>query len=353
MFLDQRDRHCFPGEDGAQARANWTTTGVGDARVVHIKFLTCGGGDVARDAIAGWRLEAALKHGWMLLLGWGCSDYTVSKREATEAGTDEVVEDSAAPEAEEVPPDPPSPADTGDDGIDEEVPEDTGEEPVVEVPEEPVYVHTAESLFGWEPTTGVLTRVNDFNDGVGGDFDTSMTDIAIDGEGNFFGVSFDGLHGIDPVTAAVWDIATMDMDLVGLAATSDGRLIGAGDGLYEINTTTGQTTELVRPGVFETSGDVVGLPDRNLYWLVRSADETAGDRLVVVDPTSADSRVVGAVGLTSLYGVSYAAGALYGFSDLGEVIEIDPDTAEVLSISNLDYAWWGATTNPVVWETED
>ena len=293
-----------------------------------------------------------MRQAWILMLGWGCSDYTVSKRETVNAGTDELVEDTAEPEAEETPPDPPVPEDTGDDGIDEDVPEDSGEEPPVEVPEEPVYVHTADTLFSWEPTTGTLTRINDFNDGVGGPFNASMTDIAIDGDGNFYGVSFTGLHGIDPVTAAVWDIATMDMALVGLAATSDGRLIGAGDGLYEINTATGQTSEFVRPGVFETSGDVVGLPDRNLYWLVRSEDETSGDRLVVVNSTTAESRVVGSVGLTSLFGVGYSGGALYGFSESGEVIEIDPATAEVLSTAAIDYSWWGATTNPVVWGAE-
>ena len=121
--------------------------------------------------------------------------------------------------------------------------------------------------------------------------------------------------------------------------------------MFEIDLATGLTTPLVPEGEYQTSGDIVGLPSSLLYWLVRSDDES-GDRLVEVDAISGVNRVVGSVGVTNLFGVGYAGGSLYGFSDEGLMVEIDPATAAVLSERDLTSSWWGAATNPVVWETD-
>jgi len=274
----------------------------------------------------------------------GCSDYQVSKRSTDAVGEEEVVTDTADPEPLDPPVDTGEPEDSGDDGIVEDPPEDTG----VDMPVEPVYVHTDSTLYSLDPSTGTLSLIGDFNDDPGGTFYGSMTDIAIDSEGNFYGIGFTALYGIDPTTARVWDIAPMAEAFVGLTATSDGRLIGAGDGLYEIDVVTGGTTPLVDAGVYQTSGDIVGLPSSLLYWLVRSEDET-GDLLVEVDATSGANRVVGSVGVSNLFGVGYSEASLYGFSETGLMVEIDPTSAAVLSESSLGPGWWGAATNPVVW----
>jgi len=302
----------------------------------------------------------------LILFLCACSDYVVTKRSSDEEPADEVVaEDTALPPPATTSEDTAAPEDTADSGINEDppedtapaedtappedtaAPEDTGDDSV-DAPVEPVYVHTADTLYSWEPATGHLTLVGDFNASAGGLFGDSITDIAIDSVGNFYGVSFSTLYGIDPSTAAVWDIAPLDMSLVGLAATSDGRLIGAGDGLYEIDTTTGETSVLVEEGLYNTSGDIVGLPDSLLYWLVQSVDDS-GDDLVVVDPDSGSTSFRGRIGVSALFGVGYAEGSLFGFSEAGEVVEIDPSTGEAVSVSPLPGTWWGATTNPVLW----
>ncbi len=299
----------------------------------------------------------------LLLMFIGCSDYQVSKRSVDAEEEDEFVEDTAGATPLDTPTDTGEPVDTGDDGIvedppvdtgepeDTSEPEDTGEDPPAEIPVEPIYVHTNATLYSLDPNTGVLSLVGDFYDSTGGGFDGSMTDIAIDSDGNFYGIGFSGLYGIDPTDARVWDVAAMDEEFVGLTATSDGRLIGAGDGLFEIDTATGLTTPLVESGRYQTSGDIVGLPSSLLYWLVRS-DDDSGDLLVEVDATTGANRVVGSLGVTRLYGVGYAGGSLYGFSDGGLMVEIDPATATVLTEEDLGLSWWGAATNPVVWETD-
>ena len=291
----------------------------------------------------------------------GCSDYQVSKRSIDADEEDEGPESSTTDPVIVDTQDTAEPEDTGEDGIVEEPSEDTGipvdtgedppEEPPVDIPVEPIYVHTNATLYSLEPTTGTLSLVGDFYDSTGDGFTGSMTDIAIDSDGNFYGIGFSGLYGIDPTDARVWEIAVMEEEFVGLTATSDGRLIGAGDGLYEIDKATGFTTPLVAAGSYQTSGDIVGLPSSLLYWLVRGEDD-AGDLLVEVNAVSGAYREVGSVGVTGLYGVAYSGGSLYGFSDEGLIVEIDPVSATVLSEENLILSWWGAATNPVVWETD-
>ena len=100
---------------------------------------------------------------------------------------------------------------------------------------------------------------------------------------------------------------------------------------------------------WDTSGDVVGLPDGLLYWTIRG---TTSDVLVTVDPVTKAESVKGDVGFERLFGVGYdqGQGRLYGFSASGEVIEINASTgAGSLLTQDATRAWWGATTNPVVW----
>jgi len=239
--------------------------------------------------------------------------------------------------SEEAPPDEAPPDELPPD----EAPPD--DEPPEAVPVEKVYLHTGTELYFWDPDTGTLGIVGAF-------FRTddesvqAITDIAIDGSGNFYGVSYNTLYAIDGYTAEVSPISPIDFPLYGLTCTFEGRLIGGGDGLFEIDTETGEMTTLVPSGHYETSGDLVGLPDGLLYWAVRD-----GDDLVVVDPVSGVSIPRGEIGVEEIYGLGYADGSLYGFTEAGVVIEINPSNGEVISSTSLPGSWWGATTNPDVW----
>ena len=231
----------------------------------------------------------------------------------------------------------------GDETEDEVPPEVAQDDPPVDQPDQPVYLHTGQTLYSWNPSSGQLRIVGNFETSMGLPVD-EITDIAIDGDGRFYGVSYDTLYGIDGHTAEVWPIASLQVPLFGLTCTSDGRLVGGGDGLFEIDTTTGQLTTLVPEGQYMTSGDLVGLPDGLLYWAVRE-----GDDLVVVDPFSGITVPRGEIGVTSIYGLGYADGSLYGFTEDGRALEIDATTGQVIDTISLPGAWWGATTNPVVW----
>ena len=275
---------------------------------------------------------------WVVFAGmFGCSDYRISKAtSASGEGESLTISDTAEPGLDT--------GETNDAPIDSEEDEPPAEdEPLVDPPSEKVYVHTGQTLYSWDPGESTLSIIGDFYRTDDGDIE-EITDIAIDGAGRFYGVSYGMLYGIDGSTAEIWPISPIDFPLYGLTCTFEGRLIGGGDGLFEINPATGVATTLVPAGRYQTSGDLVGLPDGLLYWAVRD-----GDDLVVVDPTSGVAIARGEIGVQEIYGLGYADGSLFGFTDAGQAIEIDPSDGQILSTTMLPGRWWGATTNPTVW----
>ncbi len=207
---------------------------------------------------------------------------------------------------------------------------------------EKVYVNDASKLYKWDPAANQLAALGSFGSSVSG-----MTDIAIDSNGTMIGCDGDkNLYVINPTNAAVRKLATMANDANGLTFLPDGRLVASGAGVWAIDRTNGQVTEtIVTAGRFDTSGDIIGLPDGKLYWVVRG---TSGDQLVRIDPSSGSTTLVGSLSLARIWGVGYANGSLYGFGS-DSVITVDPATAQTSLTRSLSGAWWGATTNPVTW----
>jgi hypothetical protein len=225
-------------------------------------------------AAKGVSMRAASTTILALLLG-GCSDYQLAGPDHEEKGgePDAPVEDDPGLDQD----------DTGDDG--------GGQDDVpVETAEAPTYINTATTLFAWDPDGG-LVEVADF--WVNAGEPPRLTDIAIDPDGYIYGCSSAALWRVHAETGQAIQVADLDIHLDGLTFVSDGRLVGAGDGVWVIDPSTGAYSTLVAEDRYSTSGDIVGLPDGLLYWTVWGGY---------------DERPLGDVG-----------------------------------------GWWGATTNPVRW----
>lgn len=266
-----------------------------------------------------------------------CSEYKLEGPEPpVELPTEETTPVVTEPTEPVVDTTPPIETDTGT------FPTDPVPEPVAEAP---VYANTSGELFEIDPITGARTRVGAFQErGVAID---GMVDIAIDLTGRIYGGTYDAIYQIDALTAAVSKVCDTDLRPYALAFTSDGALFaGAGSDVVEIDLATCQAHSLLSGSVYETSGDLVGLPDGYLYWTVRGVDS---DELVRVDPMTGATFWVGTIAEEKLFGLGYTDGELYGFSSLGSIVVIDPATAATTVLSNDGTSWWGATTNPVVW----
>lgn len=273
-------------------------------------------------------------------LSVGCSEYEINPSKEHSLGGD----DDIAP-VEDVDTD-----DDTDTGVVDEPGDDTPSNDETEPPpaDAPVYAHDATTLFEVEPYTGEHVRIGTFTEG-GRGIEDSFIDIAIDLDGRMYGATFDVLYQIDPTDASVREVCPVDLDMVAMTFSSDGELfVGGSDGVHIVNVVNCRTTPLAIGGGYETSGDLVGLPDGYLYWTVRGGSR---DELVRVDPLSGQTRWIGSIGYSTIYGLGYDDGILYGFNSFGETIGISPSNASAaLLVEDSGISWYGATTNPVQWD---
>ena len=314
-----------------------------------------------------------------LLLSVACQDYSVSRipddiKEVPPEETDLLVDTDAATETdadsdvpEDTESDPPAEVDT-DTPAETDVPVDTDPPaPIDPIPVAtlPVYAHTRDTLYTVDPVTGATSRIGPFiANGVTLD---DMVDIAIDLSGRVYGGTQGESDGdgraiwrIDPTSGAATHICDTMVKMYALTFLSDGRLV-AGDGgrLQTLDLTQScRVATIAESEDWETSGDVVALPDGLIYWTVRGDPlDLDEDLLVVVDPATGRSRLNGPINdgrleFSSLYGLGYDEDedALYGFSSDGDIVQIDPfDGHARLMASTPLTPWWGATTNPVLW----
>jgi len=262
-----------------------------------------------------------------------CSEYDINRTiDKSQQGNDTAESDIEV--EEEIPVPEPSEEDTGyEEPIDEGIPSAT----------EVMYLHTSNLLYSWDEN-GNIDTVGQFY--MTDDYAPSITDLAIDLSGNMFAVSSNGLYRVDPNDARLEFICEMDEYLVGLTFLADGRLLAAGESILWVDPNTCSRAVFVDSGSYETSGDIVGLPDGNLYWTV-----VGGDDLVRFDSITGETEFVGEIGSTNLWGVGYFNGVLYGFSSTGTIVHIDPDTANVIHEEETSgQYWWGAASNPVHWD---
>jgi hypothetical protein len=240
-----------------------------------------------------------------------------------------------------------------------DVPDPTVEEPPVDdipVARSPIYAHSSDTLYEVDPISGLATEIANFT--LGATALEGIVDLAIDMQGRMYGGDRGerqggpyNLYRIDPLTAEATWVCTTDQEMTALTFTSDGDLIAGGlDGLVTMDLTRNcRTTVLVQDDSLVTSGDVVGLPDGLVYWTVRGND---GDELFAVNPRTGSVTSKGDIRFDRLYGLAFDADEdkLYGFSSDGETVEIAWSNARSSLLDQTDgVAWWGATTNPVVW----
>jgi hypothetical protein len=208
----------------------------------------------------------------------------------------------------------------------------------------PIYLNDAAALYSFNTTTHRATTIGIFAE-AGMSFE--MYDIAIDSSGDLIGVSDGSLYAINPTTAACTYLAHVSNSSPnGLTFLPDGRLVLAGEDVQILNPQTfALEQELVPPGRYSTSGDIVALPDGMLYWAVLAS---GNDELIRIDPSNGGLTDLGQLGASGVYGLAWADNVLYGFTAGGQYLAINPTSAASV-IGSTPGSWYGATTNPATW----
>ncbi len=222
-----------------------------------------------------------------------------------------------------------------------------------------VYAHTSSALYKVDPDTLAITKVGNFMWSNNSD---SMTDIAIDKTGVMIGVSATAVYRVNVTTAQAQRLATgLSGQFNGLSfvpaamlgQTGDDVLVGTrnDDGLvFRIDAMTGSAQQIGNMGGFSSSGDLVAVTN---FGTVQTADNGfSNDRLVRLAPQTFAATAVGSdTGYSEIWGVAFWKNKIFGFTNAGQFVTIDPNTGVGTLVQANGPAWWGAavtTSAPVI-----
>jgi len=192
------------------------------------------------------------------------------------------------------------------------------------------------------------------------DPDHGLLDIDIDPQHQLLAVTSDGLYTVTEQGAMslLAHVATPERTN-GMAIDSAGTIFITNDPYSpdvdaEANTVDRYTGDLTLLGTLDpyvSSGDCVTLKDDSLLMTAPDPDtpydpndpQARTDLLVYVDSYTAETRPIGPIGFAKVYGLSASWEFLFGVTDFGEVIQIDPVTgAGTLLFEEPTLRFWGA-----------
>lgn len=208
-----------------------------------------------------------------------------------------------------------------------------------------IYAHSGDTLYSFDADTNTVETIALFR---APDDDTgSVLDLAVNEQGDVFVATRTGLYKCNTTTAFLTRIATYEdgeggfnaMTFVpaGVLDPNDEVLIGVGTtDIVRIDVNNGQTTPVAMyADDYVSSGDIVSVTNFGTYATIRDPDNEDGpDLLAELTPSTGQVRVVGSTGFSRIFGLGFWKGNLYGFTDAGELISIDPTNARATLVSD-------------------
>jgi hypothetical protein len=221
-----------------------------------------------------------------------------------------------------------------------------------------VWAHSGRELFRFDPLTNRVTSVGVLNtteDDVGDFF--SMTDVAVRSDGALFGLGRGRVWRIDTETARCTTVA-MEVQGVAMSFVPAGEIsdqeeliVGYEDSndrakLARVDLVAGTVVDLATfSGDCETSGDIASISGLGTFITLRCANDESQDFLATIDVMTATITIIGPTGVRGIWGLGFWAGVFYGFTDSGQLVEINAATGASTIIANEVGAadgFWGA-----------
>jgi hypothetical protein len=175
----------------------------------------------------------------------------------------------------------------------------------------------------------------------------SLFDIDIDPNGSLIGVNGTQLIRFDETGrgTAIAQVRT-PASINGLAIDSEGTIFltqsGGSPARAYTMTLDGTVSPVGSLAPYTSSGDCVVLKDDSLLMTARS-QRGGNDELVYVDSRTAQTRLLGTMGARAVYGLSASFGYLFGLSDEGRVLLVDPESGATEELfREPGVRFWGA-----------
>lgn len=184
----------------------------------------------------------------------------------------------------------------------------------------------------------------------------AMTDIAIDRWGVLYGITFDRLYIIHPITCECTWLANLDGAWNGLTFVPRGTLdanddvlvgLTVGGAWSRLDVVDGVAVSTPLGGLGEgwgSSGDAFSVIELGTYAIADHGEGTT-DELAIIDPASGQiATIIGPIThYDAIYGLAGWYELAFAFDEDGDVLRIDLDDGEVHLIGNKPGVyWWGA-----------
>lgn len=236
-----------------------------------------------------------------------------------------------------------------------------------------IYAHSPTTLFTFSPESNTVIEVGTFTL-ASGEEAPDMVDLAVNAEGQVFTTSATALWSVNPETARATQIDEFDVaereQFYALTFLTPGTLgstevlLGATNmGVYyEIDPRDASVRRLGSyPDGWLSSGDLVSVEGAT-YATIRRESDREYDTLAQItfdDAGRSTIRVIGPIrgggtNFRQLFGLGYWGRAVYGFSNSGQLVEIDRTTGagRLTTTSTGTERFWGAgvtTRAPVLY----
>ncbi|HEY5920187.1 MAG TPA: hypothetical protein VIV11_00895 [Kofleriaceae bacterium] len=225
-----------------------------------------------------------------------------------------------------------------------------------------VYAHSGNKLYQIDTQTLAPVEVGTMA-GLG---TQSLTDLAIDKDDKFTGITLDKLYSINATTGAATLIRDLSASAQGFTSlsfipmnlsdpNSVDILVAANSvgEVFSIDPATGNATMLgsygtVAAGRVGSSGDLIGVRGLGIYATVNiGTDPMAQDYLARIDPATWTATPIGTgTGFNDIFGLGFWEGTIYGFvsssTTTGHIIRIDPNTGVGTDVRANSIRWYGA-----------
>ncbi len=201
-----------------------------------------------------------------------------------------------------------------------------------------VYAHSDDTLYVVDLNAKTLMTVGKFNTPGG----YAITDLAVAPDNPIYVISEKGLYtasATDGHVTSIGSVTACGTQAVALTTTPNGQ-IWTGDfmgSLCQIDVSTSPPTVMTPVTMQDNmalSGDLVAIDDGTIFGTAYNLSDNSGQGtqnsnvLVKVDLATGAVTMVGATGYPKLFGTSFAAGGVIGFTHdgTGHVVKIDPTT---------------------------
>lgn len=235
---------------------------------------------------------------------------------------------------------------------------------------EDIYPHTASELYRFNVALQRVVRVGAFSFSGSSSSTQQVTDLAIDGLGTMYAITFDELYICRPDTAACRFLASLPSSSNGLTFVPPGTLSAASDVLvgtggrnwYRINVQ-GRSASTQQLGTYdsscgssctEASGDAFSILGVGTFASVYDRGSRVYSTVVQVDPLTGaiQSRIVRFDqngGHWQVFGMAgWTDGYIYAFDASGDILKVDVAAQSYVKLTSTGKVWWGAAVRTIL-----